>query len=132
MPENTPKFETNGDQDPPFTFSGLKISPCDEHAHTTYQKFYIPKLEELERSITFSEYRSMRMKLGWLPNSRPDMQFETSQLAQVTQVMLEKELNKHVKRLNPLVRYAHNIVAHLKFLDLDGNSFRLVGYSDPA
>ena len=60
------------------------------------------------------------------------MQFEISQLAKVTQGMFEKEPNKHVKRLNSLVPYAHNIAAHLKFPDLDRNSLQLVGYSDAA
>lgn len=68
-------FEKNGDQDLPFPFSGLKISPCYKHAYTIDQKFHIPKLEELNKSITLSEYRSMCMKLLWLASSGPDMQF---------------------------------------------------------
>ena len=126
------QFEANGDQDPPFTFAGLNVSPCANHAYTIDQKFYIPKIEELDNSTEFAEYRSMRMKLAWLANSRPDMQFEISQLAQITQNVFENEPKKHVKRLNSLVRHAHNIVAHLKFPDLDRNSLRLVGYSDAA
>ena len=126
------KFETNGDQDPPFNFAGLNISPCANHAYTTDQKFYTTKFEELDKPTIFSQHRSMRMELSWLGNSRPDVQFEISQLAQVTQDMLEKEPNRHVKSLNSFIRYAHNIVAHLKFPDLDHNSLWLVGYSDSA
>ena len=70
----------------------------------------------------------MRMKVAWMANTRPDMQFEISQLAQVTQERFEKDTKAHLKRLNSIVRYNHDNVAHLKFPKLERSPIRIVGY----
>ena len=49
------QFETNGYKDPPFTFAGLTILPCDKHTQTIEQKFYIPKLDVVLR-ISFDAH----------------------------------------------------------------------------
>lgn len=74
----------------------------------------------------------MRMKVAWLANTRPDMQFVIFQLAQVTRELFEKDAKAHLKRLNAITRYAHDNAAHLKFPKIDHSSPRIVGYSDAA
>ena len=69
----------------------------------------------------------MRRRLAWLANTRPDMQFEISQLAQV-----RNDAAAHLKNLNTIMRYAHDKVAHLLFPKLDLATIRIVGYSDSA
>ena len=72
----------------------------------------------------------MRMKVAWSANTRPDMQFEKSQLAQVTHDRFAQNAAAYLKRLNAVVRYAHNNVAHLLFPNLDMIIIRIVSYSD--
>ena len=74
----------------------------------------------------------MRMKLAWLSNSRPDLLFEISQLAQITLERFKDCARAHWKRLNTSIRYAHVNVSNLKFPKLDRDSIRTVGYSDAS
>ena len=54
-----------------------------------------------------------------LANTRPDLQFRISQLAQITADMFESDAHAPLERLNFAVRYAHKNVAHLKFPKID-------------
>ena len=99
---------------------------------TMDQSFYLKELEELSHESDFSSFRSMRMKVAWLANTRPDLLFEISQLAQITQSMFEQDAKAFLKRLNGVIRYAHKNVAHLKFPSLERDDVRIVGYSDAA
>ena len=124
------RFETSGDEIPPFTFAGFNISCSPDGFLSMDQLFYMKKLEEIDFSSSYSDFRSMRMKLAWLSNTRPDLQFEISQLAQVTSEQFETNAHAHLKRLNDAIRYAHVNVAHLKIPKLDRSTLRNVGYSD--
>lgn len=74
----------------------------------------------------------MRMIAAWLSNTRPGTQLEISQIAQVAQVRYEFDASEQIKRLNTVIRYAHNNVEHLKFPKIDRSSTRVVGYSDAS
>ena len=96
------------------------------------QNFYLNELEELIHKIYFSSFRSLRMKVAWLANTRPDLLFEISQLAQITESMFEQDAKAFLKRLSGVVRHAHNNVAHLKLSCLERDDVRIVRYSDAA
>ena len=96
------------------------------------QLFYLKKLEELDPSSSFNDFRSMRMRLAWLANTRPDLQFEISQIAQITGQRFSENAPAHVQRLNAAIRYATNNIACIKFPQLDPSSVKLIGYSDAA
>lgn len=68
----------------------------------------------------------MRMKLPWLANTRPDCQFEISQLEQVTNERFDKEIPSLIRRLNKATNYAVKIPA------LDHDSVRVVGFADAS
>ena len=126
------RFETTGDEDPPFTFAGFNIAKQSDVPYTIDQLFYMKKLEELELTSSFDQYRSMRMRLAWLANTRPDLQFEISQIAQVAAQRFKDDAHAHLLRLNAAIRYAHSNPAHLKFTKLDYSSLHIIGYSDAA
>ena len=119
------RFETSGDDDLPVTFAGFEIARESDGSFTIDQTFYLKRLEQLDLSSTFENFRSLRMKVAWLANTRPDLQFEISQLAQVTQERFAKESKEFLKRLNSATRYAYDNVAHLKFQMLDQSSLRI-------
>lgn len=52
------------------------------------QTFYVKQLQESDKDSTFNDFRSMRMKIAWLSNSRPELLFEISQPALVTLVLV--------------------------------------------
>ena len=74
----------------------------------------------------------MRTKVAWLANTRPDLQFETFPPAQVTLDSFNQDAEANLKRLNTIVRYAHNNAAHPQFSKLKLSNLRVVGYSDAA
>ena len=74
----------------------------------------------------------MRMRLAWLPNTRPDCQFEISQLAQVTENRYLAEQPTLVRRLNRATRYAVDNRVSLKISTLEQNSLRVVGFADAS
>ncbi len=96
------------------------------------QKFYLRELQELDQVSEFSSFQSMRMKVAWLANTRPDLLFEISQLSQITQPMFEQDAKACLKRLNGVERYAQKNVGYLKFPCLEQANVRIVGYSDAA
>ena len=61
----------------PCTFSAFSLARRKDGS--LEQKLERPHFDE-----STSKFRSMRMRLAWLANTRPDCQLEISQLAQVT------------------------------------------------
>ena len=125
-------FGTSGDKEPPLTFAGSKITKHHNGTFSIDQTFYLRQLEELDAAAKFTEFRSMRMKVAWLANTRPDLQFEISQMTQVAMDRFSEDAATLIKRFNVVIRYARNIATSLKFPRLDMKSLRVVGYSDAA
>ena len=125
-------FETTGDENPPFTFAGFSIAKVTEVPYAIDHNFFMKKLEELELSSSLGKYRSMRMRLAWLANTRLDLQFEISQIAQFTAERFNDDVRATLLRLNAAILYAHYNTAHPKFLKLERSSLRIIGYSDAA
>ena len=78
------KFETSDAEELPLTFAGINIQQKPDDSYALDLLFYHRKLEHLPAAAEFSEFRSMRMKLAWMINTRPDIAIDISQLAQVT------------------------------------------------
>ena len=62
----------------------------------------------------------------------PPIQFEISQIAQITVQHFSENVSANLQRLNFAIRYATNNVACLKFPKLDSPSIKIIGYSDAA
>ena len=75
----------------------------DQHA-------YPRKLEQLQFDAIFSQFRSMRMKLARLSNSRHDV----------------------LKQLNKAVKFAIDKKVSLQISWLDKDSLRIIGFSDAS
>ena len=101
------RFETTGNQQAPFKFAGMHITESDNMYHIN-QDFYESKIEQVPSDAEFSKFVSMEMRLEWLANTRPDIVFKISQIAQVTRAMYEKDISKHCKRLNKATKYVHD------------------------
>ena len=68
------------------------------------QTVYVKRLEELDPSSNFSDFRSVRMRLAWLANTCPDLLIEIYQLAQITLERFNEGSAAHWKRLNSAIR----------------------------
>ena len=79
------RFQMGEDEHISRTFFGFSLARTKDRSLEQNKHFYMHKLERLHLEASFLEFRSMRMRLGWLANTRPDCQFEISQLAQVNE-----------------------------------------------
>lgn len=126
------RFEMADDEPLPCTFTGFVISRNDSGALIIDQREYLKKLEALPPNATFKQIRSMRQKLGWLSNSRPDCLFEVSQLAQITDEHFENSPKPHLTRINRATSCAIKNHTSLLLPKLDIKTLRVIGFSDSS
>ena len=126
------KFNVRDNMKLPCTFSGFRIDRNEKGELIINQREYLRQLEELQSNATFSEFRSMRMKLAWLSHSRPDCLLEISHLAQVTDKQFSSSKVPVVRCLNKAVKFAKKHQLSLVVKKLDRASLRIIGYSDAS
>ena len=126
------KFDMAEDENVPFEFVGATFEREEDGTLIINQHRYLKRLEELQPDADFSQFRSMRMRLAWLANTRPDCLHEIAQLAQVSSEVFEAEKKQCIKRLNRAVKYAINNRTPLRIKKLDPESVRIVGFSDAS
>ena len=56
-----------------------------------FQDLNMSKIGQIPTGVLFSKFSSIIIKLAWFANSRPDIGFEISQIAQVSRSMYEKD-----------------------------------------
>ena len=106
------RFETTGNQQEPFAFAWMHIT----ESHNVYnieQDFYMSKIEQIPPNAEFSKFASLRMKLAWVANTRPDAIFQIKQIAQANRVIYEKDITKHFKPSKKAIKNAHD---HKEFI----------------
>lgn len=69
-------FEIDDEKELPCDFTGFELSKNANGYILHDQHDYLRNLEQLPMDSTFSQFRSMRMKLEWLDNTRPDCLFD--------------------------------------------------------
>ena len=126
------RFDMKQPSTPPCDFSGFRLQFNIDNIMQTSQISYMSKLEELESTATFSDFRSMRMKLAWLAHTRPDCLFEISHLAQITESMFLKSPSSFTTRLNRSTRYAKRHKISISFPQLILPNVKVIGYSDAS
>ena len=126
------KFRMADDECLPCDFSGFRLEKEEDGTVYLSQRTYLKNLETLPLDATLADFRSMRMKLSWLANSRPDCSFAISQLAQVTDEIFAKEKQKVIRKLNTAVKFAITNPISLKIPRLELESIRVIGFSDSS
>ena len=113
-------------------FAGIEIE-TNENGFHIHQKSYLSKLPILEKNSSFKHFRSLRAKLSWAVNSRPDIPCAVAQSTQVTEELFEKEQGKLIKSLNSIVRHLKKTLGLiLRYPKLDKESVSLLTYSDAS
>lgn len=125
-------FEMDKDEFLPTEFTGFEIKKNSYGEVVISQDHYLKNIFTLTSDASFSDFRSMRMKLSWLSNSRPDCAYNISQLAQTTEGYFTEEKEKCLKLINETVKYAKSYRLDITFPKLSLDSLRIVGYSDAS
>lgn len=126
------KFETADGSDMPMEFTGFTVERDHPKLLIINQHRFLCRLEQHTLEAESSMFRSMRMRLAWLSNSRPDFLFEISQLAQVTESPLKDKKRDHIKALNRAVKFATQYRTPLQIPKLDKDTISVVGFSDAS
>lgn len=114
------------------TFSDFSLVRDKDDNVVQNQHFYLQKPEKLPLDASFTEFRSMRMCLVWLANTRPDRQFEISKLAHVTVERFLTDNAVLARLLNKATKYATCKQISLKIPKLYHDSLRVVGFADAS
>lgn len=111
-------FDSKSAEAVPFTFTGLQISGSKEKLKLS-QARYIENLSLLSKDADFEFFRSMRAKLAWVVNSRPDIACAVAFSSQITPSTFDstsyKLLNKIIKHL----KASKELTLKFPKLDLD-------------
>lgn len=116
----------------PCNFTGFSLSRDEQGTLRQDQHSYLRKLETLSADASFTDFRSMRMRLAWLANTLPYCLFEISQLAQVTEERFTSEKTAVIKRLNRAVTFAIRNCISIQVPKLDLKTLRVIGFSDSS
>ncbi len=113
-------------------FAGVEIE-TKESGFEVHQKRYIQKITELSHDATYADFRSLRAKLAWTNNSRPDISCSVALLTQVTEDVFNTDRSTYVKKINAIVKHLKtNPDVTLKYPKLDKESLQLTVYSDAS
>ena len=126
------KFDMADNEHRPCTLTGFDLKTCTNGTITIDQNAYLKMLEELPLDFSFFSLRSMRMRLAWLSYTRLDCQFESSQLVQITEDIIDMNQTEYLKRLNRAVNLSITHRYSLKFPKLHLKSLRVIGFSDSS
>ena len=126
------RFEMAEDKSLPCTFAGFSLSRDKKCGFIQSQHQYLRRLQQLPMEATFAQFRSMRMSLGWLANTRPDCLLEISQLAQVTEELFSASKREIIRRLNKAISYAVDNRTPLKIPRLNVETLKIIGFSDAS
>jgi hypothetical protein len=89
-------------------FAGVNINKTS-NGFEVHQHDYIQKLQPLSAESTFEDYRSLRAKLIWLINTRPDISCATSMASRTTKDLFATKPTEYIKELNRIVRHVKTI-----------------------
>jgi len=109
-------------------YVGCKIDMRNKNCITISQPNHVKRIEILELNATYSKYRSMRARMAWLTQTRPDIVCAISFAATVTEKNFGKDSIKDMNKITKYVKGTPNV--GLKFPRLEENSLRLVVYVD--
>lgn len=87
------------------SFTGFLLKREDAGCVQLSQSDYPQKLKPLPEDYTYAQFASLRMKLPWFAQSRPDCLREISQMTQVTRSRLEDHRREIIRRVNKTVQY---------------------------
>jgi hypothetical protein len=113
-------------------FAAVEIE-TKESEFVVHQQRYISKLMPLSKDATFKQFRSLRAKLSWITQTRPDVSCAVALAAQVTEDRYNGDPGEYIKQLNRFIKHQKKIPdLPLRFPKLELSTLRLQVYSDAS
>ena len=105
--------EITGNQQAPTILTRMDITESDNMSHID-QDFCMNKIEQIPSYVEFTKFVSVKMKITWLTNIRPEIVFEITQIVQLTRAMYAKDIDQYYKRLNISIKYVNEHKASIR------------------
>lgn len=113
-------------------FASVQIEKTIE-GFQVHQFIYVNKLKELPDNASHCDFRSLRAKLAWATNKRPDICCAVAKLTQNTEESYQNSETLQKKEINKVVRHLkENSTVTLKFPKLNKSSLSLHVNSDAS
>jgi hypothetical protein len=123
-------FDAKHESGTPLNFTGLLHIEGPKHCRKISQMRYIYSLNVLQTSADFEAFRSLRAKLTWVSNSRPDI---ASAVALASQISPSTFTPDSHKLLNKIVKHLKNTKdIQLCYPKLDSETIYLAVYADAS
>jgi hypothetical protein len=114
-------------------FAGLDITSNTSESNAISQQKYIERINALPDNAEFDEYRSLRARLAWVTQTRPDISCNVAFAAQVTKDIFNTNPSNYIKDLNQIIKYLQRTKdIYLKYPKLDINGLALHVFSDAS
>ena len=112
-------------------FSGVEIETT-HNGFSIHQKSYINKIK-MPEEFTFKTFLSIRSKLAWIAQTRPDVACSVALLAQITEEAFEKDPSTAYRIVKgTLKKLQEDSNLYLRFPKLDRDSLQLYVYTDAS
>ena len=109
-------------------FSGVNIE-MNNTGFCIHQERHIETIDLLPKEVVFAPHSSLRSKLMWLLQTRPNIAYAVAQSTQVTETRFDLDRKMHRKPLNFFVCHIpKNFEQRLLYPKLDKDSLRLQTY----
>lgn len=126
-------FETKPIERLPMSYTGMRLSEVSQNNALTRkldQKSYIDNLKLMPKGCSYEDFRSMRAKLAWVVNSRPDIACAVSFASQVTRSTFNDQSHKLLNRIVKHLRATKNVC--LQYPQLQLSTLQITAYSDAS
>jgi hypothetical protein len=126
------KFQSRQPMYEKVKFAGLEID-AEGRSNEVSQKSFIKTLVRLAPSATYEDYRSLRARVAWATQSRPDIACAVGMAAQITKDKFDIDPAHHRRSLNKIIKHLQaNPDIVLRYPRMDVKTLSLHVFSDAA
>eukprot|EP00171_Calliarthron_tuberculosum_P018036 IDg18036t1 len=111
-------------------FMGMDFRQATDHSFELDMDNFIDGLELSPVPTTYELYRSMRAKLAWITNCRPDVACAVAKAVQVTPELFNATVD--AKMLNKIIRHLKRKRLKMTFPQLHRDSLHIRAYADAS
>lgn len=126
------RFEINPHESLSSDFSGFRLQHNKKNVIEQTQRHLFKKLERFDNDVSFTSFRSMRMRLSWLFHTRTNCLYDILHLYQVIEDSFTNRKATHIKEINPSTIYARRYHMATMFPKLSYSTLRIIGYPNAS
>jgi hypothetical protein len=129
----TNPYQTSGRRFGSGTILGCTFRQEDDGSVHVHQQSYVLRLASLSQSASYAMFRSQRMRLAWMLQTRPDISLSVALASQVTDVEFEADSHGAIRDLNSTLEFLRSTAeVGITYVPMDMETLKLVVYADAS